>query len=228
MRPVCLPAPAAVVRAPVLVLALAVAAATATGCQSTYYAAMEQAGYHKRDIMVSRVQSARDAQQDAIEEFDSALDQFQSVVGRKGGSLQDKYDTLAAALERSESRAETVSSRIDSVESVSEALFSEWKTELSQYSNQELRRASERRMNDTRKQYEGLVASMRRAEKKIDPVLTVFRDQVLFLKHNLNAQAISSLGGELGKVETDVAALIADLKKSIAEADAFIATMEKG
>jgi DNA helicase TIP49 (TBP-interacting protein) len=114
------------------------------------------------------------------------------------------------------------------VESVSEALFSEWKTELSQYSNQELRRASERRMNDTRKQYEGLVASMRRAEKKIDPVLTVFRDQVLFLKHNLNAQAISSLGGELGKVETDVAALIADLKKSIAEADAFIATMEKG
>ncbi len=41
------------------------------GCSAAYYGTMEKLGYHKRDLMVSRVESARDAQQDAKEEFES-------------------------------------------------------------------------------------------------------------------------------------------------------------
>ena len=37
------------------------------GCSRAYYGAMEKVGVHKRDIMVDRVESARDAQQDAKE-----------------------------------------------------------------------------------------------------------------------------------------------------------------
>jgi hypothetical protein len=33
---------------------------------------MEKLGYHRRDLMVNRVESARDAQDDAKEEFESA------------------------------------------------------------------------------------------------------------------------------------------------------------
>jgi hypothetical protein len=66
---------------------------------------------------------------------------------------------------------------------------------------------------------------MKRAEAKIDPVLAVFRDQVLFLKHNLNARAIVSIQNELVSVETDVASLIREMEASINEADGFIKTM---
>ena len=59
----------------------------------------------------------------------------------------------------------------------------------------------------------------------MDPVLTVFHDRVLFLKHNLNARAIAALGSETADLESDVAALIAEMERSIAEADAFIAEM---
>ena len=31
------------------------------GCDTAYYKTMEQLGHHKRDIMVDRVESARDA-----------------------------------------------------------------------------------------------------------------------------------------------------------------------
>ena len=44
------------------------------GCGNPYYGAMEKVGVHKRDIMVDRVESARDAQQDAQEQFKSALE----------------------------------------------------------------------------------------------------------------------------------------------------------
>src|SRR5439155_19807226 len=45
-----------------------------TSCQTAYYAAMETLGYPKRDLLVSRVQQARDSQQAAKEQLQSALE----------------------------------------------------------------------------------------------------------------------------------------------------------
>lgn len=192
------------------------------GCQSTYFAAMEQLGYHKRDLLVTRVKDARDSQEDAKEQFKSALEKFRAVLRFDGGELEDKYNQLKAELDRSESTASQVHSRIEAVEDVSEALFREWEAELAQYSNENLRRDSARQLNAARKRYAPLIRSMRRAESKIEPVLSAFRDQVLYLKHNLNARAIASLQGELTSIETDIDALIREMEAAISEADAFI------
>ncbi|MEN8264045.1 MAG: DUF2959 domain-containing protein [Nitrospirota bacterium] len=196
-----------------------------TGCQTVYYKTMEKIGVHKRDIMVDRVNEARDSQEEAKEQFASALEQFSSVLNFKGGTLEDKYKKLNSEYEKSEKKAKDVKGRIESVESVSEALFEEWEEELDQYSIDSLRRSSEQKLQQTKKQYVQLINAMKRVEKKIDPVLSAFRDQVLFLKHNLNAQAIASLKSELASVESDVASLIKEMETSIAEADKFIKTM---
>ena len=195
------------------------------GCQKAYYSTMEKFGVHKRDIMVDRVEEARDSQQEAKEQFQSALEQFSQVLNYKGGRLEDKYETLQAEYDRSEAKAEEVKKRIDAVENVSEALFDEWQDELDQYTNKSLRRDSERKMIQTRSRYDQMMKAMRRAEAKIDPVLRAFRDQVLYLKHNLNAQAIASLQSELVGVESDIAVLIKEMEKSIGEANLFIRTM---
>ena len=207
--------------------ALFLALGLLVGCQTAYYKTMEKFGYHKRDLMVGRVQDARDAQEEAKEQFESALEKFKSVVKVDGGALQEKYDLLKAEYDRSESKAETVRNRIDSVEDVAEALFAEWEAELSQYTNDGLRRTSEGKLTQTRQHYAQLIGAMKRAEKRIEPVLSAFRDQVLFLKHNLNAQAIASLQTELVSVEADVATLIKEMEASIAEANAFISAMAK-
>jgi hypothetical protein len=69
--------------------------------------------------------------------------------------------------------------------------------------------------------------AMRAAASSMDPVLAQFRDQVLFLKHNLNSAAIASIEGEVVKVKSDVAKLIADMEASIAEADRFLAAWQQ-
>jgi len=198
-----------------------------SGCETAYYGTMEKLGYHKRDLMVNRVESARDAQEDAKEQFQSALEKFSSVLQFDGGDLEDKYDQLKAAYDRSAARAQTVRDRIESVEDVSADLFDEWETELSEYSSDSLRRSSARKLKQTRRQYDQLIGAMKRAEGKMDPVLVAFHDQVLFLKHNLNAKAIASLQTELISVESEVNSLIKDMNASIKEADAFISTMTK-
>ena len=120
-----------------------------SGCRSAYYGALEKAGYHKRDILVTRVEKAQESQTEAKEQFASALEQFSSVVNFDGGSLEDRYNALNSEFEKSEARAEDVSKRIDSVQSVAEALFDEWEDELDAYSSQNLRRQSERQLKNT-------------------------------------------------------------------------------
>ena len=195
-------------------------------CSSAYYKTMEGFGIEKRDILVDRVEDARDAQGDASEQFTSALDQFRATVAFDGGDLEKTYDRLDAEYERCVAEADGVSSRIDDVQSVAEDLFAEWEQELDQYSKAELRRASASMLNDTRSRYKQLMASMRRAERSMDPVLESFEDQVLFLKHNLNARAIGALRNELDSIERDTANLITQMQAAIAEANAFIDSME--
>jgi len=208
-------------------LALVVCLLGLIGCQGVYYKTMEAFGRHKRDLLVDRVQDARDAQQDAKQQFQSALEKFSAVVDFSGGQLEEKYNQLNSELEKSESKAKAVRKRTGSVEDVAEALFDEWESELGQYTNEKLRRSSQQKLEQTRQRYAQLIGAMKRAEAKIDPVLSAFRDQVLFLKHNLNAQAIASLHEELASVETDIGSLIREMEASIAEADAFISAMAK-
>ena len=197
-----------------------------TSCQSTYYGAMEKIGIHKRDIMVERVESARDSQTEAKAQFKSALAQFNHVLNVKEGKLQQKYDTLSREYEKSEEKAAVVGKRIRKVENVSEALFEEWREEISQYHSAKLKQDSEIKLQTTREQYKKLIAAMKRAEKKIHPVLIAFHDQVLYLKHNLNAQAIASLQEELTSMEDNIAILIKEMETSIKEADSFIQSLK--
>jgi hypothetical protein len=198
------------------------------GCESTYYKTMETMGYHKRDILVDRVEDARDAQEEAKTQFESALEKFSSVLGFHGGDLEEKYDQLKDEYDESVIKADAVRSRIAAVENVAEDLFAEWQEELNQYTSSSLRRSSARKLKETKSKYAQLIGAMKRAERKIDPVLSAFHDQVLYLKHNLNAQAIASLQSELASIETDVARLIKEMEASIKEANSFIRSMEKG
>ena len=204
-------------------LALAVLAG---GCSSTYYNTLEKFGYAKRDILVDRVEKAQESQTEAKEQFADALQKFLAVTKADGGQLQRKYDDMSAEFKRSETRAKEVRERIAAVEDVADSLFSEWKQELKQYSNASLRSESQRQLDATRRNYDNVLKLMRRAADRMDPVLATFRDQVLFLKHNLNARVLASLDSTHRELEADISRLIADMDTSIREAESFIKSLQ--
>lgn len=205
---------------------LAVASLLLAGCSSAYYGTMEKLGVHKRDIMVDRVVAARDAQAEAKEQFLTAMEQFKGVVAFQGGDLEREYHKLDATLKDSEARAADVRERIAAVEDVSEALFSEWEGELGQYASNSLRQASQRKLDTTRRRYTQLLAAMKKAEARLEPALVPLRDQVLFMKHNLNARAIAGLSDEVVSVQANVDRLVREMESAITQADAFIAELK--
>ena len=206
---------------------LAVAACVAlSGCQSAYYGAWEKLGVEKRDILVDRVENAKESQEEAQEQFADALEEFSALINFNGGELEDVYDELNGEFQDSQAAAADVTARIDKVESVAEALFSEWEDELEKYDSDKLRRSSAEKLRATRRQYETMIKAMRKAESRMEPVLTALQDNVLYLKHNLNASAVGALEGELKTIQQDVSRLINEMKASVAESDAFLRTMK--
>ncbi|ATC84953.1 MULTISPECIES: DUF2959 domain-containing protein [Pseudoalteromonas] len=208
-----------------LSVSMLVVTLTLTGCQSAYYSAMEKVGVHKRDILIDRVEETKDSQQESQEEFKSALERLTTLIDFNGGELQDTYNQLNDDYESSLNAANEVSTNINKVEDVAEALFDEWGDELEQYKSASLKRESSKKLAATKRQFDQLLRSMRSAESKMEPVLTSLHDNVLYLKHNLNAQAVSAIKGEFTNLKRDIQLLMNDMNKSIADSNKFIEQM---
>jgi hypothetical protein len=193
-----------------------------SGCQSAYYAAMEKVGQHKRDILVSRVEEANESQQEAQQQFTSALAHLSDLIAFDGGDLSEHYQISKSQYENSAAVAEEVSQRISAIENVSSALFDEWQEEIDQFSNLSLKRQSQRKYRETNSRYQSVIRAMHNAEKRMSPVLAALKDNTLYLKHNLNAQAVGALQGEYKNIKQDVELLIKEMNQAIDKSQSFI------
>jgi hypothetical protein len=93
-------------------------------------------------------------------------------------------------------------------------------------SDASLKQKSRALLDRTRGSYQEMIQRMDSAAATMDPVLTKFKDHVLFIKHNLHAQAFASLKGTELEIGGDVDKLIREMEASIAEADSFIAEVQ--
>jgi Skp family chaperone for outer membrane proteins len=210
----------------VILVLLAATAALGGGCATTrkaYYNTWEKFGYAKRERLVDNVKAARQEQVEAKKEFANALEQFRSVVNFKGGDLENLYNKLNKEYLRCEGQAGEVKGEIQSVKNVAQALFTEWEGEVAEIKDDpSLQRQSRDLLDRTRSNYKEMIDRMDAAAATMDPVLTKFKNRVLFIKANLNAQAIASLKGTEIEMGGDIDKLIREMEASIAEADAFI------
>ena len=199
-----------------------------SGCASVQYSALEKVGIHKRDILVDRVEDARDAQTETREQLVSAYEELSALVGHDGGELEQKYRRLSKEVDRSRDATEDLDEHLADIDRVSEDLFEEWESELDLYSSAKLRADQEEKLKLARRQFSMMRERMQTARNRVDPVLAVLMDNVLFLKHSLNAQALAALRGQASVLEGKVDALIRDMQLAIDEADAFINRMRGG
>jgi Skp family chaperone for outer membrane proteins len=135
------------------------------GCSSIYYATMEKLGKEKREILVDRVSDIRKRQERAKEQFKTTLEAFQEVTGIEGGDLEKLYKKLDREYERSNQRAEGVQDRIRSIEKVARDLFREWRREINEIQDTQLRSKSQRLLNETEQHYEAFAVKLHQTEE---------------------------------------------------------------
>ena len=197
-----------------------------SGCSSIYYAAYEKIGVYKRDLLKKRVIEARDDQKAAQQQFKDALTRLKEITKFDGGEAERAYRDLKSEYDGCVTQADTVRKRIREVEAVSSDLFAEWEKEIGEISTPSLQSASRQQLTTTKQRYNDLHTALVSAEQTMSPVLRQFNDYVLYLKHNLNAQAIASLKGEAASITTEINRLIEQMNKSITRADECVKNMK--
>ena len=205
----------------ILAVALTVALGL-TGCSSAYYSVMQKLGKEKRDILVQRVKDSKKDQEDTKEKLQTTMESFQALTGFQGGSLEKSYKKLNGDYESAADQVQKLHDRIQSIDKVSSDLFNEWQNEINQMGSAKLKAQSSGMLRDSKAKNAVFMTAMHNTEVRITPVMAAFHDQVLFLKHNLNARAIGSLKGTSAKMDTDVTALKKSIDASMAEADNLI------
>lgn len=198
---------------------------TLSGCTRVYYKTMERIGREKRDILVQRLRDGKKDQAATQEQLKTTLETFQELTGFEGGDLEKAYKKLNKELDRSQDRANQLHSRIGSIDRVANDLFQEWQKEIDSMADRNLKTRSASMLRDTKRQHLLYMDRMHEMEDKIAPVLQAFHDQVIFLKHNLNARAIRSLKTTATTLDGQVSTLIKDIQTSSQEADRFINTL---
>ena len=199
-----------------------------TGCTSLYNATMEGVfGYEKRELFKKSVTALQSEQKDAQKEFKDALTRLKELYGFHGGELESVYEKVKSSYERCDGEAKTVHTRIENMEDLAKSMFSEWEKEIQQYTNPNLAATSRDQLRLTKDRYAQLSRTVREAESAMQPVLGQLKDNVLFLKHNLNASAIGSLQGEASGIQKQIEQLLTQMNTAIAASDSFIKTLPK-
>jgi hypothetical protein len=199
-----------------------------TGCTTIYNATMEGVfGYEKRELFKKSVASLQEEQKDAQKEFTDALTRLKQLYGFSGGELESVYEKVKSSYERCDGEAKAVHTRIENMEDLAKSMFSEWEKEIQQYTNPNLAATSRDQLRQTKDRYVQLSKTVREAETAMQPVLGQLKDNVLFLKHNLNASAIGSLQGEASGIQKQIEQLLSQMNTAIEASDSFIKTLPK-
>ena len=82
-------------------------------CSTVKYEALEQVGIYKRDILVDRVEDARDSQAETKEELVEAHAELNTLIGTDGGDLEKQYRALNRKVERSQDAIDEADAFID-------------------------------------------------------------------------------------------------------------------
>ena len=196
------------------------------GCESLQNMAMEKMlGYEKRELLTRAVESVLKEQKKTQVEFKDALTQFKELYAFDGGDLEHNYDQFKNSYEDARLQAEALRKRIANMENIARSMFGEWAKEIKQYKNNDLAQKSREQLKTTKAKYHQLSKSVKASEASMRPVLAQLNDNVLYLKHNLNAAAIGSLKEEAGTIQYQIEELIKRMNVTISEADAFIKSM---
>jgi hypothetical protein len=207
----------------IILTTIAVSALGSFGCRSsTYYEAMDTVGYEKREMLVDRVEEARDTQIEAKQQLQTALYTLRRFESIPAGELTQLRDDLDGEVDKTEGQLNELQGDIQSVESIAQEVFDDWEAELQKYDSDELRRKSAQELEETKRNYGALISELRSTHEKLATVIAPLKDQVLFIEHAINAGETPPKSDKLDDVRQQISTLIEELEGSIDRTQRFI------
>lgn len=199
--------------------------ATLTGCQSTYYDAMNYVGVDKREILLGRADSARQAQQEASDKLAALLELFHAVVEGPEHERAAKFTQLQQTYQGAQLAADRLAQRNDALRDVGDALFDEWNQALARQQDQNRRFQRAEELQRSQELYAPLIEAMQEAQRHMDPLLLGVRNDILSMKDDIEDGDASEYAAEAKRLDIEINQQRQRMQTVIERNEAFIAQL---
>ncbi len=196
-----------------------------TSCEPRSYRIWEFLGWEKREILSSEVENVGENQKEIKEDFQSIYERIKTEYDYERDEIDDLYDQLKSDYEKAKNKADRIKASSKKIRQIAKALFAEWEEEAMAISNKNYRKDSLVKLRQAQARFKHLSASLHRSESQLDRVLVQLNDQVLYLKHNLNAKSLALFESEIKLVKNEIDELIKAIEKTIQYSQTFKHTL---
>lgn len=175
---------------------------------------------NKHDLLLERLEETVALQEETKQYLLDAYDVLSSVSDDVS-EVDAQMDALTATYQQSEDVAENLKKQMKAVDRLAKGLFIEWRRELRQYDNKNLRAKSAENLTKTKKQYQVLHAAMKKSYQSVAPLLSLLHDNQLYLKHNRTVAAMQGFQEEVDAAGSQMDNMIEDIELSIEQSESF-------
>ncbi len=153
----------------------------------------------------------------------AAIDQLDTLVAPEfAGDPAQVYAQLLSAIEASEAQDRTLASAIAPLSATAEQMFMQWTADLEAFGNSRMRERSHMRLEETRARYQTVLNASNSAHVSYEAFNADLRDHALFLGHDFNSTALSSLKADVLALKERSNELDARFDASAAAAKAYV------
>ena len=164
--------------------------------------ASAQSANKQIDKLIDRAGDMVSAMRAARLQIGTTVDDYNTIIDGKAEENRAAYKQLQKSLKKSEKSAAAVGEQAEKMDLAASEYFASWEASLSEFTSDEMRARSEERMKETRQRYDGILQAGREAGDAFRPFVTLLKDQIVFLGHDLNPAAIEDLQDEAEKLNS--------------------------
>ncbi len=183
-------------------------------------------GLKQTDKLIEKAETTVKSAVSAREEIQKTLDSYNAMFKSADTDVRDAYKGVEKGIEQTEKKREEVKKHVDEMKAEGDAYFASWKQSLQQIQDPSLRKKSEDRMGETRKHFDGVLASVSDARGAYEPFVKSLKDQWTYLGHDLNAAGLTSLKPDADKLNAQSVDLFKKIDGSMKKANDYIASLK--
>jgi hypothetical protein len=153
------------------------------------------------------------------------MDVYNALMADEAKDRKKLYNSLQKEMENTEKRRATIGEVAATMSAEADTLFKQWTDSAAAIENADLRKKSEERLAATKASYAEIGTVGQKASDLYGPFMKDLQDQVTFLGHDLNAEAVASLKPEAAKINEAASKLIQSIDDTITTANTNIGAL---
>ena len=154
-------------------------------------------------------------------EVQKTLTAYNALVSQPSKNMKGDYKKLMKSMDSMNKKVAEASQKIAAMQNASDTYFQGRGETLKNIQEQSLQTQAQQRMQQSQKDFGGVLASLRDAGDALEPFRKRLADQITFLGSDLNPSATASLKPQAEKLNADGATVFTKADQAIAKANGY-------